>query len=365
MEVDTSSLSSGVARSATARMVREWSPASSTSSSSSSYSSSQHAREWSPPTSVPDVKGSPLIQHGLREVSPPLVAGVPPASALASHLAQPQLAAHSAQFAGPAVPMVAGLPAVGMLPGYTVPLQPGMPLFTVGGTRNGAGPEVVMKKARRMQKNRESAAVSRKRKKEHLDTLEHSVQVLTADKENLEKRVVELEVENTHLKGEVESMRERLAVVGQQSHAGSSSSRPGSSLGSSSTTKLLACLVCVGLVSLSSGPGGYAPSGSAVLPHRSVTGRTLKASSMMAPEPLVSQQQRRSGGAVGAPRLRRSSDDEPTAVSKAASTSTNSGGDVDVEWLVEHQRWIEQHLNLTALESARGGPAPPGSATGT
>jgi len=225
-----------------------------------------------------------------------------------------------------------------------------------------------MKKARRMQKNRESAAVSRKRKKEHLDTLEHSVQVLTADKENLEKRVVELEVENTHLKGEVESMRERLAVVGQQPHAGSSSSssssRPGSSLGSSSTTKLLACLLCVGLVSLSSGPGGYAPSGSAVLPHRSVTGRTLKASSMMAPEPLVSQQQRRSGGAVGAPRLRRSSDDEPTAVSKA-STSTNSGGDVDVEWLVEHQRWIEQHLNLTALESARGGPAPPGSATGT
>eukprot|EP00053_Salpingoeca_punica_P009831 m.88445 g.88445 ORF g.88445 m.88445 type:complete len:528 (-) comp15186_c0_seq1:277-1860(-) len=60
--------------------------------------------------------------------------------------------------------------------------------------------ELTAKKQRRMAKNRESASLSRKRKKEQFDCLERRVQELSNENQLLHQRLRQLEEENTHLR---------------------------------------------------------------------------------------------------------------------------------------------------------------------
>lgn len=108
-------------------------------------------------------------------------------------------------------------------------------------SENGMANEQMSKKARRMQKNRESAMLSRQRKKEQFSTLEASHQqlveanaILMADKENLQRRVSQLEVENQSLRKEL-------------NHIKFTTPAPSSVLSNFNKTTLMACLICVGL----------------------------------------------------------------------------------------------------------------------
>lgn len=163
---------------------------------------------------------------------------------------------------------------------------------TQSATTDGADDEQTVKKMRRMQKNRESAMLSRQRKKAHLDGLESSNAKLreenvrlTADKENLQQKVKSLEAENTQL-------REQLAKHATLGSTGG--------LGAVSKTTLMACLLCFGLYANPMGPVTSTGSRSLSVTTREVpslgsqfhVGRTLKsldsrATAMMA-EPLRS-----------------------------------------------------------------------------
>lgn len=256
---------------------------------------------------------------------PQVVPSVAPQVAMHTlqHLApQPQLLASQHQVSAGHPAVLQSLPhAPPVHPnGYahTVMLPPGyphgvVPVYTVG------RPEQLVKKARRMQKNRESAAVSRQKKKEHVETLERSVQALVVDKENLQKRVTELEGENKSLRDEVTELRNQL---------GSAAPRPKTGVLTSSV-KLMACLLCVGLVTVSQGPASVSHE---VVPLRSsTTGRTLK--SFDAPI-LTSPSTRETRGDV---------QDRPSKTKQR-----------DDEATLKHQRWIARHLNFSATRRDKG-----------
>jgi hypothetical protein len=201
-----------------------------------------------------------------------------------------------------------------------------VPIYTVGQPG-----EQVVKKARRMQKNRASAAVSRQRKKQHLEGMAQTLQTLEADKENLTNRVTELETENRALRDEVATLR---LHQGAEGGGGYPAKSPPRSAALSSSIKLMACLLCVGLVSMAQGPS-YSPISRDVASLRSTSsvghGRTLKSIRREVVSPPV--------GVVSTGSASKTRDrSEPNA------EQTDSDGG----WLLDHQRWIAQHLNLTA-----------------
>eukprot|EP00041_Stephanoeca_diplocostata_P019505 m.421932 g.421932 ORF g.421932 m.421932 type:complete len:587 (+) comp21321_c0_seq1:153-1913(+) len=112
---------------------------------------------------------------------------------------------------------------------------------STGAAGSAVDPMMDIKRQRRMAKNRESASLSRKRKKEYVETLEHSIAELIGDKEQLTKRVSELEQENLKL-------REQLGKQDPQKLLKMNNGLPKSS------TMLCAALLCFGFVALQQSP---------------------------------------------------------------------------------------------------------------
>lgn len=112
---------------------------------------------------------------------------------------------------------------------------------STGAAGSTGDPMTDIKRQRRMAKNRESASLSRKRKKEYVETLEHSIAELVGDKEKLAKRVSELEQENKKL-------REQLGKQDPQKLLKMNNGLPKSS------TMLCAALLCFGFVALQQSP---------------------------------------------------------------------------------------------------------------
>eukprot|EP00039_Didymoeca_costata_P021943 m.3307 g.3307 ORF g.3307 m.3307 type:complete len:504 (+) comp2732_c0_seq1:207-1718(+) len=138
-----------------------------------------------------------------------------------------------------------------------------------------------IKKHRRMLKNRQSASLSRRRKKEYLESLEGRNRMLTEEntklkealskrnnpKEDLRKQKQKLE----ELEAENRSLRAQLEVAGIKPNTGSNQMHTG--------TALLVCLLCFGLFAGLGSPGGVSNS----LSINTRVGRTLQQSNKVVP----------------------------------------------------------------------------------
>eukprot|EP00040_Diaphanoeca_grandis_P016761 m.86890 g.86890 ORF g.86890 m.86890 type:complete len:546 (-) comp26012_c0_seq1:194-1831(-) len=118
-------------------------------------------------------------------------------------------------------------------------------IATGGDMSDGNMDEQTLKKQRRMLKNRESAMLSRKRKKAMMEGLEaenaklvSEKLALAKDKENLGVQVKQLETENAQLRAELTKYRPP---------SSSSSTVLGVLNGNGKTTTLLMCVLCLGL----------------------------------------------------------------------------------------------------------------------
>lgn len=148
---------------------------------------------------------------------------------------------------------------------------------------DGAPVDQTVKKARRMQKNRESAMLSRQRKKAHLDGLETTNKNLAdenlrlrTDKEKLSQKVLHLEGENSALREEINRLK---GLPSTASSTGVLTSFNGK-------TTLMACLMCFAFFGNPAGTLNNYRNGSplalnrphapSLAPERYHTGRTLQ-----------------------------------------------------------------------------------------
>lgn len=193
------------------------------------------------------------------------------------------------------------------------------------------------KREKRMAKNRESASLSRKRKKEYLDSLELKVASLSKDKEVLMSKVRALEADNRALR----------ARLGGNKTVGSVPLAAG--------TTLMACLLCVGFMSGASSQLGGASIGIGVLQpdvrvasHHS--GRTLQAFHNSAPS-LRSGVVGLLGSNAGLSKGRSEAGKELGRVSiqstPAASQKPSAGADKLDEWLEAYHEQLHGHSNVS------------------
>lgn len=106
--------------------------------------------------------------------------------------------------------------------------------------------ELFLKKQRRMMKNRESASLSRLRKKEFVDTLEQELHDVKNERDNLKKSLQESQAENYRLREELNQLRAR-----------SSSEKPSAWATSSITTGTSVFMICLFCFSFFTAPGSF------------------------------------------------------------------------------------------------------------